>query len=131
MASLETDFLIALIRKDEDALKKLKNLLAGGERITTTPINASELFKGAYLSERIDDSLKAVRGILDRLKLLEFTFRAAEYYGEIYSELKERGELIGDMDILVASIALASNEKLITKNIKHFSRIRGLEIEIW
>ena len=51
-------------------------------------INASELFKGAYLSERVDDNLKAVSGILDRLKLLDFTFRAAKHYGEIYSELK-------------------------------------------
>ena len=50
MVCLETDFLIALIRKDKYALKKLRNLLAEGERITTTPINASELFKGAYLS---------------------------------------------------------------------------------
>ncbi len=129
MVCLETDFLIALIRKDKYALKKLRNLLAEGERITTTPINASELFKGAYLSERVDDNLKAVSGILDRLKLLDFTFRAAKHYGEIYSELKEKGELIGDMDILVASITLASNEKLITMNIKHFNRIKGLEIE--
>nr|CBH37150.1 conserved hypothetical protein [uncultured archaeon] len=121
MVCLETDFLIALIRKDKYALKKLRNLLAEGERITTTPINASELFKGAYLSERVDDNLKAVSGILDRLKLLDFTFRAAKHYGEIYSELKEKGELIGDMAILVASITLASNEKLITRNIKHFN----------
>jgi predicted nucleic acid-binding protein len=106
MVCLETDFLIALIRKDKYALKKLRNLLAEGERITTTPINASELFKGAYLSERVDENLKAVSGILDRLKLLDFTFRAAKHYGEIYSELKEKGELIGDMDILVASITL-------------------------
>jgi tRNA(fMet)-specific endonuclease VapC len=38
MACLETDFLIALIRKDKYALKKLRTLLAEGERITTTPI---------------------------------------------------------------------------------------------
>jgi tRNA(fMet)-specific endonuclease VapC len=47
------------------------------------------------------------------------------------SELKERGELIGDIDTLVASIALANNEKLITRNIKHYNRIRELEIESW
>jgi tRNA(fMet)-specific endonuclease VapC len=47
------------------------------------------------------------------------------------SELKERGELIGDLDILVASIALANNEKLITRNIKRYNRIMGLEIESW
>jgi tRNA(fMet)-specific endonuclease VapC len=131
MVCLETDFLIALIRKDKEALKNLGTLLAEDERITTTPINASELFKGAYLSERIDDNLKAVRGILNRLELLDFTLGAAAYYGEIYSELKERGELIGDLDILVASIALANNEKLITRNIKHYNRIRELEIESW
>jgi len=131
MVCLETDFLIALIRKDKEALKKLGTLLAEDERITTTPINASELFKGAYLSERIGDNLKAVRGILNKLELLDFTLEAAAYYGEIYSELKERGELIGDIDILVASVALAKNEKLITRNIKHYNRIRGLEIESW
>ena len=47
------------------------------------------------------------------------------------SELKERGELIGDLDILVASIALANNEKLITRNIKHYNQIMELEIESW
>jgi len=47
------------------------------------------------------------------------------------SELKERGELIGDIDTLVASIALANNEKLITRNIKHYNRLRELEIESW
>ncbi len=33
MACLETDFLIALIRKDKDALKKLKQLVEKGEKI--------------------------------------------------------------------------------------------------
>ena len=131
MACLETDFLIALIRKDKDALKKLRNLIEKGEKITTTPINASELFKGACLSGRVDENLIAVKGILSRLELLEFNITAAEYYGKIYSELKERGALIGDMDILIASIAFASNEKLITKNIKHYNRIRGLEMGSW
>ena len=53
MACLETDILIALIRKDKDALKKLRNLLAEGERITTTPINASELFGRALAKQKV------------------------------------------------------------------------------
>ncbi|MCK4731052.1 MAG: type II toxin-antitoxin system VapC family toxin [Methanophagales archaeon] len=131
MACLETDFLIALIRKDKDALKKLRQLVEKGEKITTTPINASELFKGACLSERVDENLRAVKGILSRSELLEFNITGAEYYGKIYSELKERGALIGDMDILIAGIAFSSNEKLITRNVKHYSRIRGLKVESW
>jgi len=80
MACLETDFLIALIRKDKDALEKLENLLAVGARITTPPLNAAELFKGAYLSEKVAENLIMIREIFDRLELLDFSYKAAEYY---------------------------------------------------
>lgn len=130
MVCLETDFLIALIRKDKDALAKLEKSLAVGERITTTPLNASEL-KGAYLSEKVAENLSAITGILERLELLDFSYNAAEYYGKIYSELKARGALIGDIDILVASIVLANDEKLLTRNVKHYERVTGLELTEW
>ena len=125
MVCLETDFLIALIRKDNDALTKLEKSLAVGERITTTPLNASELLKGAYLSEKVAENLIAITGILERLELLDFSYKAAEYYGKIYSELKEHGALIGDIDILVASIVLASGEKLLTRISGTMKELRG------
>lgn len=131
MACLETDFLIALIRKDKDALKKLRQLVEKGEKITTTSITASELFKAAFLSERVDENIRVVKGILSRLEILEFDITGAEYYGKTYSELKEKGTLIGDRNILIASIALARSEKLITKNVQHYNEIRGLEVDSW
>ena len=131
MVCLETDFLIALIRKDEKAIAKLRELVEKGERLTTTPINASELFKGAYKSKNVDENLKIVRGILGRLTLLEFNITASDIYGQISAELERRGEPIGEMDTLIASIALAHNERILTRNVKHYSRIRGLEIETW
>ena len=60
MVCLETDFLIALIRKDEKAIAKLRKLVENGEGLTTTPINAAELFKGAYKSKNVDKNLKIV-----------------------------------------------------------------------
>jgi len=131
MVCLETDFLIALIRKDEKAIAKLRKLIENGERLTTTPINAAELFKGAYKSKNVDENLKVVRGILSRLTLLDFNLTASEIYGQISTELEKRGEPIGEMDTLIASIALAHNERILTRNVKHYSRIRGLELETW
>ena len=131
MVCLETDFLVALIRKDPNAIEKLKKLVENGERLTTTPINAAELFKGAYRSKNVDDSLRKVRGILSKLDLLDFNLTASDIYGQITSELERRGEKIGEMDALIASIALAHNERVVTRNVKHFSRVRGLEIESW
>ncbi len=47
------------------------------------------------------------------------------------SELERKGEPIGEMDALIASVALAHNERIVTKNVKHFGRVEGLEIESW
>jgi tRNA(fMet)-specific endonuclease VapC len=131
MVFLETDFLVGVIRKDQRAIAKLRKLVERGERLTTTPINAAELFKGAYISKHIDENLKKVRGLLSRLDLLEFNITASDIYGQITSELERKGELVGEMDALIASIALAHNERIVTKNVKHFGRIKGLEIEEW
>ena len=131
MVCLETDFLVALMRKDKDAMAKLRKLVESGERLATTPINAAELFKGAYKSRNVDENLKKVRGILSRLDLLDFNLTASEIYGQISSELETRGEPIGEMDALIASIALAHNERIVTRNVKHFGRVKGLEVESW
>jgi predicted nucleic acid-binding protein len=44
--------------------------------------------------------------------------------------LKE-GNLIEDADILMAATAIVEELVLITNNIKHFERIKGLKIDNW
>lgn len=89
------------------------------------------LYRGAYKSQNVDENLKKVRGILGRLDLLEFNLTACDIYGQISSELESKGEPVGEFDALIASIALAHSERIITRNVKHFSRVKGLEIEKW
>lgn len=131
MACLETDFLIAVMRKDERAMQKLEEIVERGENLATTPINASELFKGVYLSENNNENLKKVRGILSRMDLLSFNLVACDIYGKTHSQLKIRGESVGEFDTLIASIALSHNERVVTRNIKHLNRVEGLEVEEW
>lgn len=50
---------------------------------------------------------------------------------KIYSNLKNTGKLIDDVDILIAGIALSSHYTFITDNTKHFERIENLKIENW
>ena len=44
------------------------------------------------------------------------------------AELKSRGKPIGDWDVKIASVTIAADATLVTDNIKHFGRIRGLKI---
>jgi len=50
---------------------------------------------------------------------------------EIYIELKSRGQLIGDADILIVSYCLVNYYTLVTRNIKDFERIDDLKLVNW
>lgn len=50
---------------------------------------------------------------------------------QIYSNLKKLGNLIDDIDILIAGIALSNNLVMVTDNTEHFKRIQGLKVENW
>lgn len=129
MVCLDTTFLVDLGRKDPAAWKKLEELRDKRIPLTTTAINAAELFKGAYRSKEPDKEADKARQILRIARLLELNLDACERYGRLLSTLLSKGETVGDLDTLIASVALAHNQALITKNNEHFTRIPGLVIE--
>ena len=51
---------------------------------------------------------------------------------EICAELIKKGEIIEDCDCLTAGIALSSGIKtIVTRNEKHFKRIKGIYVETY
>ena len=60
-----------------------------------------------------------------------FNDKAANHFGQIKSDLKKKGEILSDADIMIVSIAFANNFTLVTNNLKHFARIRDLAAESW
>ena len=99
--------------------------------IYITTITLCELFKGAYLSFNIEKNLSRVNSLFDYFNILEFDYNSAEIYGQKYSELKKSGKLTQDFDLIIASICIANNLILITRNKKHFENIKGLAVEVW
>lgn len=49
--------------------------------------------------------------------------------GLIYADLRKKGQALDPTDCMIAAIALENNETLLTRNEKHFSKIKGLKIE--
>ncbi|MGH9837723.1 MAG: type II toxin-antitoxin system VapC family toxin [Blastocatellia bacterium] len=64
-------------------------------------------------------------------RILPFTHDAAIIASGIWADLKQRGQLIGEVDLLIASVALSEGLAVATHNTRHFSRINGLQIEDW
>ena len=60
---------------------------------------------------------------------LEVTTKVVRIGSRIRRDLRQRGEMIGDFDILIAATALDADRPLVTDNVRHFERIEGLIVE--
>jgi len=126
---IDSDILIYFIKGQRDVVEKLINIPP--QNLFTTRINYTELFYGAYNSTRIKENLETVSGLLDRFQILEFDKNSSEIFAKVKANLKQNGNIIADMDLMIASISISNNYILVTNNIKHFERIKNLKIEKW
>ena len=130
MYVLDTDTCIALLKGNEKVVNKIAILSAAAE-IYTTIVNVSELYYGAYHSERLEENLKNVVDFINDTDILNMDFSCAEEYGKLKSQLRKAGTPISDNDLFIASIVLSKNFILVTNNEKHFGRLKELKMENW
>ena len=102
-----------------------------GTRVSTTAINLCELYAGANGARNPDKELAKVDGLVDLLDILQFNVDACRKYGEKINHKKLKSEPIGDFDLIIACIAMAHREALITRNIQHFARVPELIVQQW
>ena len=63
--------------------------------------------------------------------ILHLDETSATLAADIQVSLILAGEMIPVTDIMIGAIALANNEPLVTRNVKHFSRIPKLDIRTY
>jgi tRNA(fMet)-specific endonuclease VapC len=66
---------------------------------------------------------------LENFPHLELTSQVARVGSRIRRNLRKRGEMIGDFDVLIAATALSAGLPLVTDNTRHFERVEGLVLE--
>jgi tRNA(fMet)-specific endonuclease VapC len=93
-------------------------------------ITAAELRFGAEKAGR-PKLTELVEAYLERLAILDWTNDVTIHYARIRSELERSGKPIGNMDLLIAAHAVSQGMMLVTNNIKHFSSVAGLKVEVW
>jgi predicted nucleic acid-binding protein len=72
--------------------------------------------------------LKIFNDFVKTLKIIDIDQKVILEFAKIRRKLRNRGKLIGDLDILIAASCIAYNLTLVTNNKKHFKRIKGLRI---
>jgi tRNA(fMet)-specific endonuclease VapC len=93
-------------------------------------MTAAELPFGAEKAGR-PKLAELVEAYLERLAILDWTDEVSGHYARICSELERSGRPIGNMNILIASYAVALRMTLVTNNLKRISNVPGLSVEAW
>jgi tRNA(fMet)-specific endonuclease VapC len=86
---------------------------------------------GAYNSSKVEYNLSKITALLTLLPILEFDQPASVIFAQDKARLKQQGNVIADMDLMIASIVKAYGFSLVTNNGKHFDRIENLTLVRW
>lgn len=128
---LDTSFVIDLMAGDKAAIEKLKEIISKGEPQIVTAPTIFELYSGLAQSSKRELEKKKILSALSRVAIWHLDASAAERGGEIDGALIKAGEQIEPVDSMIAGIALVKGEKVLTRNVKHFSKVAGLNLETY
>lgn len=127
---LDTNICIALVHRPQAELKKKVAGMKPEDFVVCSVVKAEMKF-GARNSQQVAANLTKLDEFFSPFESLPFDDRAADYYGINRALLSKVGKPIGGNDLMIASIALAHDVTVVTRNISEFSRIPGLRVEVW
>lgn len=99
-------------------------------------ITYAELLYGAESCANPEKEKIAIKILTSRISIVPI-FKAIPLYAKEKVRLKKEGRVIGDenksgdFDILIGTTAVANGMVMVTENVKHFSRLKNIEIENW
>lgn len=93
------------------------------EPLSITVVSAGEFAEGFTTEEHA-----LCRSLLEAFRVHDVTEDAAWRYAEASRSLRADGARIGDNDLWIAATALALDETLVTRNVRHLGRIPHLKL---
>ena len=123
---VDSDWLIDVFLGIPTAVNLLAQLRDEG--LAVSIISYGELFAGAVGAPNPAAELARFRRFLARLALLRLDDAVMERFAYLRAELRRRGQLIPDLDLLIAATALHHDLTLLTRNVRHFNRIPELRL---
>ena len=130
MYLLDTNICIfAINKRPANVLEVIKNKSRSGIYISSLTI--AELEYGVEYSKYIEDNRIALLKFISLFEVLKYDDADAIEYGKLKTKLKKAGNIIGPIDMLLASQALSKDLIFVTNNAAEFTRIDGLIIEDW
>lgn len=123
---LDTDWLIDALAGRPRALSALEDLAREG--LAMSIVSLGEVYEGAFAFPDPQRHIEGLREFLSGFAILGLTDPIMEVFGRERCRLRAAGQLIPDMDLLIAATALHQGLTVLTRNVRHFERVEGLAL---
>lgn len=120
---LDTSSLINILNGKSSFVGLLGDIPLG--MCSLSVITVGEVLEGVEKDSRKE---KEADNIFSKFKLLDIDREVCEKFAGIRKDLRKRGQLIDNMDILIGSTALVHKLTIITGNRRDFERVKGLKL---
>lgn len=102
---------------------------AASDGLAISLITYGEVYEGIYFGRDHQRHETGFRNFLRGVTVLPLTRSIMRQFARLRGDLRGKGQLIGDPDLLIAATALYYDLTLLTHNTRHFSRIPDLRVE--
>ena len=127
--TLDTNICSYILRRQpQEMIQRFATL--DRNQLWISAIVAAELRFGAL--RRASTKLQtAVEAYLAGFDVRPWPLEATHQYAQIRASLETRGNLIGNMDLMIAAHAMAEDSVVVTNNAREFHRVPSLAVEQW
>lgn len=124
---IDTDWTIDYLNGVRYVRDRLNDL--GISDLGISVVSVAELYEGVLYSRNMEEDHAALNLFLENeVTVLGVDMETCRIFGRERGRLRRQGQMIGDMDLLIASTCLRHNLTLLSNNRRHFESVGGLEI---
>jgi tRNA(fMet)-specific endonuclease VapC len=121
---LDTDIASDIIKRRSPAIQARLSEIPPS-RVCISAVTHAEMLYGLKRLPPAHRLHLAVKRFLRQVQTLSWDAEAAEYYADICHQLVASGQLIGELDMMIAAHSLSAGATLVTNNTRHYGRIEA------
>lgn len=130
MILIDTNICIAYLHGDRNVTRKLLRA-DETDHVMIPGMVEGELFYGVEKSGRKEENREKTEQLLALIPVCHADDAVMKKFGELKAALEKEGNRVDDADVLIAATALCADATLVSGNVRHFRRFKGLKLENW
>jgi tRNA(fMet)-specific endonuclease VapC len=123
---IDTHWVASYLNGRKEAVELFTSL--EGQELAIAQPTYGEVYEGIYYGRDRRAKERGFREFLRAVDVVPLTQAIWRRFAMLRGDLRAKGQLIADLDLLIAATALHDDRLLVTRNLRHFTRVPELQL---